>query len=113
MATTSVTETSFLQTSGPFTLRITVGFAQAGGSYVVLIAGGTRTEILPINGVYHLTPVANSILSCTTTVQDINLSTNKTSVIHDFTNAAPGHLSYDKSVEHNNDRVVYDIQYIL
>jgi hypothetical protein len=81
---------------------------------VVLITSAGRTEIQPnANGDYVIPVQVKSILSCVTTVQDINLATNNTSVTHDFTNASPGQSVYQRTVEHHNDRVVYDIQYIL
>lgn len=116
MATTSLTETIFLQNySNPLTLTITVGFAQAGGSYVVFIASnGLRTELTPnAQGNYIVQPHPNSILSCVTTVQDINLATNNTSVTHDFNSATPNQCIHQLAVNHHNDKVVYDIQYIF
>ena len=116
MATVTVTDTKFLQKeSNLVSLKITIGQAQAGGSFVVLIASdGVREEILPDpNGEYFIQTQLNSILGCITTVQDINLSTNMTSVLHDFSNATPNHFDYHRPVEHHNDKVVYDIQYIF
>lgn len=115
MATTSVSDTKFISPgSVPFTLTITVGFAQAGGSYVVLIDNhGNRTVIPPTTeGVYNVQMPLQSILSCITTVQDINLSTNDTSVDHVFSFHQPNQFTFSKRVEHQNDKVVYDIQYV-
>lgn len=116
MATISFTETKLLQTySNPLTLHITVGLMQAGGSYVVFIAStGMKTVLIPnASGGYVFNPHANGILSCITTVQDINLSTNNTTVKHDFTAATPATHTYQKAVDHHNDKVVYDIQYVF
>lgn len=116
MATISFTETKLLQTySNPLSLHITVGHAQAGGSYVVFIASsGVKTVLTPnANGDYVFNPHVNGILSCITTVQDINLSTNNTSVTHNFAAANPAAHTYQKAVDHHNDKVVYDIQYVF
>jgi len=115
MATTTVADTKFIDPGvGPFTLTISVGFAQAGGSYVLLIdSNGNRTEIQPHpHGVYQVQLAKQNILSCTTTVQDINLSTNDTCVDHVFSFPGPNTFTFSKRVDHQNDKVVYDIQFI-
>lgn len=115
MATSLVTDTKFINVgANPVTLTIQIGFAQAGGSYVVLInSDGSRDEIKPgAHGVYQVQIPKQSILSCVTTVQDINLSTNDTSVQHHFSSGEPSTFTYSKQVEHQNDKVVYDIQFI-
>lgn len=117
MATITVTDTRFLETTetGVLKLKITVGFMQASGSYVVLISSDdSRKEIFPDQqGIYTIPLEHQSIISCITVVQDINLSTNNTSVKHNFTDANPDTFTYEREVEHHNDRVIYDIQYIL
>lgn len=117
MATITVTDTKFLETTGAgvLKLKITVGFMQASGSYVVLISStDTRTEILPgPDGIYTIPLEHQSLISCITVVQDINMSTNNTSVKHNFTDTNPDTFTYEREVEHHNDRVIYDIQYIL
>jgi hypothetical protein len=116
MATSYVTETKIVNRQGNSTdLKITVGYAQAGGSYVVLISpNGVKQEIQPnANGTYTIPLQKNCILSCVSTVQDINLSTNNTSVAHDFTSVSPTNHNYSKTVDHHNDKVIYDIQYIF
>lgn len=115
MATSLVSDTKFIDVGvSPVTLTIQVGYAQAGGSYVVVInSDGSRNEIKPTSpGVYQVQLPRQSILSCVTTVQDINLSTNDTSVQHIFSTGEPASFTYTKQVEHQNDKVVYDIQFI-
>jgi len=115
MATTVVTDTKFIDVGAdPVLLKVQVGYTQAGGSYVVLIKNdGSKEEVLPQRpGEYELVIPRQSILSCTTTVQDISMSTNQTSVRHIFSAGNPQEFSYSKEVEHQNDKVVYDIQYI-
>lgn len=116
MATELVTETKLLKVkSDTLVLRITIGQAQAGGSYVVLIPPtGARQTIQPSqDGEYSIPNIPNGMLSCVTTVQDINPSTNQTSVIHNFNGATPASFPYSRSVVHHNDKVVYDIQYVF
>lgn len=117
MATITVTDTRFLETTeaGILKLKITVGFMQASGSYVVLISSDdSRREIVSDeHGVYTIPLEHQSIISCITVVQDINRSTNHTSVRHNFTDTNPDTFTYEREVEHHNDRVIYDIQYIL
>jgi hypothetical protein len=40
------------------------------------------------------------------------MNTNQTSVRHTFSVGNPKEFFYSKEVEHQNDKVVYDIQYI-
>jgi hypothetical protein len=114
--TSHVTETRVVKATGnPVTLAITVGFAQVGGSYVLHFTPAGTAVIKPnAAGVYSITPQANDMLSCVTTVQDINPSTNNTAVTHDFTNLNPaGPFSHSRAVQHHNDKVVYDILYVF
>jgi hypothetical protein len=116
MATISLTDTRFIQQgSDEVVLEITTGFMQAGGSFVVFSdTQGLKNEILPnANGKYIIRPTLHCFLNCITSVQDINPSTNKTSVSHDFSPASPGAFKYSRQVEHHNDIVIYDILYIF
>lgn len=114
MATTVISDTKFIN-PGPneFELQISVGYAQAGGSYVVVIDNqGQRQVVNPFGeGKYRVRMGRQCILSCTTTVQDINLSTNDTCVDHEFS-FSPQKVSFQKRVDHQNDKVVYDIQFV-
>jgi hypothetical protein len=114
MATSVISDTRFINPGqNEFELQISVGYAQAGGSYVVVInSQGQRQVVNPIaEGRYRVHMGNQSILSCTTTVQDINLSTNDTCVDHEFS-FAPGKITFQKRVDHQNDKVVYDIQFV-
>lgn len=72
------------------------------------------TEILPShNGDYILVVQPGTIVVCTTTVQDINLATNRTSVTHDFAPGLPSQFTFDQIVNNHSDKVVYTITYFL
>lgn len=71
----------------PVTLEIVIGEAQVGGSALTL--NGVPIQV---DNVTHRTVIGKpgqnligSVLQCSTTVQDINPATNKTSVSHLFT----------------------------
>jgi hypothetical protein len=116
MATVTLTDTRFVQqASEEVVLQITTGFMQAGGSFVIFSdANGVKNEILPTaEGIYIVRPTKFCFLNCVTSVQDINPSTNRTSVIHEFRQASPSAFEYERQVEHHNDIVIYDIHYIF
>ncbi|WP_339924226.1 hypothetical protein [uncultured Cyclobacterium sp.] len=117
MATISFTDSKLLNAQGAVsvTLRITIGYMQAGGSYVYLRQPNqSATDILPSpNGDYLLSVTTGTIIVCTTTVQDINLATNKTSVIHDFVPGFPSQFIFDQNVNNHSDKVVYSITYFV
>ena len=114
MTTSILKETRNLMTAKDLVLlTITIGDAQAGGSYVVLKFPDGHREKVSRNtqGQYPIPVREGVVLNCVTTVQDINLSTNRTTVIHRFDHAEPAEHICQETVNNQNDKVIYDISY--
>lgn len=100
----------------PVQLRVTVGDAQVGGTALRL--DGMPVPINPATGVAQIgqpgQDLKRSVLECLTTVQDINPSSNRTSVTYDLVGGpAAGSFPYTISVTADKGLARYFITFLF
>ena len=103
------------QAEKPATLTVTIGNAQAGGTAITLdgqlVHAGGGVKNLPLGKTKDL---RNKELGCTTTVQDMNPSTNRTSVTYTLRfGDAQQEFSYEATVSEGGGRAVYLLSFEL
>jgi hypothetical protein len=103
------------QANQPATLSVTIGDGQAGGTAVMLDgklvqAGGVMKNVPLGNG----KDLKNKELGCTTTVEDINPNTNRTSVTYTLQlGTAKKEFPYEITVSAGGGRAVYLVTFEL
>lgn len=103
------------QANQPATLSVAIGDDQAGGTAVTLDgklveAGGVIKNL----ALGHVKDLKNKELGCTTTVEDINAETNRTSVTYTLRfGTVTKEFPYDITVSTAGGRAVYIVTFEL